>query len=121
MRHNATKRVHLFDDMALADAPYRRITRHLADGIEPIRDQQCAGAYAGCSQRCFGARMPAPDYEDFNWSVCWHFVRKSGSIRFVVVVARNDGSFEQIGLFVRNVFPPREQYVRIEITRMGGF
>ena len=121
LRHDAAERIHFLDDMALANAAYRRITRHLADGIEPVRDQQCASACASRGQRRFCARVSTPNYEDINWSICWHFVKQIGSIRFVVVVARNDGSFEQIGLFVRYVFPPREQYVRIEITRMGGF
>ena len=101
MRHGAAKRVHLFDDMTLADAPYRRITRHLADSIEPVCDQKSAGTCAGSGQRRFCARVSAPDYEDINWSIWCHFVKKIGSIRFVVVVARNDGSFEQIGFFVR--------------------
>jgi hypothetical protein len=38
MRHGAAKRIHLLDDMTLANAAYRRIARHLADGIEPVGD-----------------------------------------------------------------------------------
>ena len=112
MRHSATKRVHLFDDMTLANATYRRITRHLADGIEPVRNQQCARTCAGRGQRRFGARMPAPNYKDINWSIYCHFVRKFGSIGKIVVIAGNDGSFEQVRLFVSNVFPSGENHVR---------
>ena len=112
MRHSATKRVHLFDDMTFADTSYCRITRHLADSIEPVCDQKGAGTCAGRGQRRFGSRMPAPNYKDINWSIYWHIVRKFGSIGKIVVIAGNDGSFEQVRLFVSNVFPSGENHVR---------
>ena len=113
MRHSAAKRVPLFDDMTLANSTYRRITRHLADGIESVCNQQCAGACAGPGQRRFGTRMPAANHEDINWSIYWHLVRKIGSIRFIVIVAGKNVPLKQIRLFVREIVPFTKHYVRV--------
>jgi hypothetical protein len=46
--HNATECVHLFDNMALPYSSDCWITRHLADGIEPVRNQECASPSPRC-------------------------------------------------------------------------
>ena len=63
-RHGATQRVHLFDQMAFADAADGRVTAHLAQGLDVVRQQQGGAAHARSGQRGLGARMAAADHDD---------------------------------------------------------
>src|SRR4029077_129357 len=60
--HDAVERIDLAYEMAFAQAPDRRVARHLADGLDLVRDQRGARAGPGGRSGRFAARMPASDH-----------------------------------------------------------
>ena len=66
-RHRAAKRVHLFDQMALADAADRRVAGHLTQGLDVVGEQQGLAAHPGRGQRSLGAGMAATDDDDVEF------------------------------------------------------
>jgi hypothetical protein len=61
--HDAAERVHLFHQMALADAADRRIAGHGAEGFDVVREQQSRGAHARAGRGRLGAGMTAANYD----------------------------------------------------------
>ena len=53
--HDPVQRIYLAHQMAFTDAADRRITGHLTDGFETLRDEQRAGARASSRHRGFSA------------------------------------------------------------------
>jgi hypothetical protein len=62
-RHRAAQGVHFLDQVALADAAYRGVAAHLAQGLDVVRQQQSLAAHAGRSQGGLGAGMAAADHD----------------------------------------------------------
>ena len=65
-RHNAIKGVYLTHEVALSQAPNRRIAGHHADTRPTQRDQRSRRAHAGSCRRRFRAGMPAPNDDDIK-------------------------------------------------------
>ena len=55
------ERIDLLDEVALADAPDRRIAAHLPERLDVVREQKRAPAHARRGERRLGARMAAAD------------------------------------------------------------
>ena len=62
-RHGAAERIDLLDQVALADAPDRRIAAHLPERLDVVREQQRAPAHARGRERRLGARVAAADHD----------------------------------------------------------
>ena len=62
--HDAVQRVNLADQMALAQPADGRVAAHLADGVEPLGQQDGARARACRRRRGFTAGVPASDDDD---------------------------------------------------------
>jgi hypothetical protein len=60
-RHGAAERVDLLRQVALADAADGRVTAHLPQRLQVLRQQQRAHAHASRSQRGLGAGVTAAD------------------------------------------------------------
>lgn len=59
--HGAAQRIHLFHEVALADAADRRVAAHLPQRLDVVGEQQRLGAHACSGQRGFGAGMATAD------------------------------------------------------------
>ena len=62
--HRAAQGVHLFDQMAFADAANRWIATHLPQGLDVVGQQQGLASHARSRQRRLGAGMAAADNDD---------------------------------------------------------
>ncbi len=62
-RHEATERIDLLDQVALADATDRRIAGHGADRLDIVREQQGLGAQTRAGRGRLGAGMAAANYD----------------------------------------------------------
>src|SRR6218665_1795615 len=60
-RHRATERIHLLDQMALANAANGGVAAHLAQSLQALGQQQRPLPQARSSQRGLGARMASAD------------------------------------------------------------
>ena len=60
-RHRAAQRIHFFNEMAFADAADGRVTRHLPQRFDAVRQQQGVATHARGSKRGFAASVPATD------------------------------------------------------------
>ena len=65
--HGPAHRVHLFDQMALADAANRRIATHLSQGFNVVAQQQGFAAHARSSQCCLGSGMATTNNNDIKF------------------------------------------------------
>ena len=63
--HDSAQGVDLLDQVAFADAPYGRVARHLAEGVDTVGQQQGLNSHARGSQGGLGAGMAATDDNDF--------------------------------------------------------
>ena len=61
--HQAIEGIDLAHEVALGEAPNRRVAGHLADGRGVVGDQQCGGAEPGGGRCRLAARVAAP-YDD---------------------------------------------------------
>ena len=70
-RHGAAQRVDLLDQMALADAPDRRVAGHLPQRLDVVRQEQRAATRPGRRERRLGAGVPAADHDHVEpgWEV----------------------------------------------------
>jgi hypothetical protein len=66
-RHDPAKRIDLAHDRALRHATDRRITGHLADGLERARDQRNAGSSACRGYGGFGSSVATANYDDVEF------------------------------------------------------
>ncbi len=66
-RHRAAQGVHLFDQMALANATNGRVAAHLPQRLDVVRQQQSFAAHACRSQRSFGSGMAATDHDHIEF------------------------------------------------------
>ena len=62
--HRAAEGVNFADDLALGDAADRRVTGHLADGIEVRREEGGLGADTGSGEGGLGPGVAGADYHD---------------------------------------------------------
>ncbi len=74
LRHDAAQRIDLLDDMAFTDAAYRRITRHLADCLDIMSDQQGGAVATGRGQRRFDTGMTTADYNNIIAIWMLHYI-----------------------------------------------
>lgn len=58
--HSAAQRIYLSHDMTLGRTPYRRITRHLANRIEILREEKRRRANSRSCQRRFDSGVASP-------------------------------------------------------------
>jgi hypothetical protein len=58
--------------MALADTTDRRVTGHLPEGIDTVRQQQGSDAHACGRKRGFGTRVPATNHNYIETPVKVH-------------------------------------------------
>ena len=64
--HRAAQRIHLLDQVALADAADRRVAAHLPQRLDVVGQQQRGAAHAGSGQRRFRAGMAATNDDDIK-------------------------------------------------------
>jgi hypothetical protein len=62
--HQAVECIDFSNEMSFAESANRRVTRHGADGGEPVGDQGGSGAHAGRSSRSFAAGVAAANHHD---------------------------------------------------------
>ena len=62
--HQPVERIDLAHEMPLAEPADGRVARHLADGLELVRDERRARAHACRRRRCLAARVPASHNDD---------------------------------------------------------
>ena len=74
-RHRTAHRVHLFDQVALADAADRWVAAHLPQRLNVVREQQSLAAHAGSRKRSLGASMAAADDDDIEFLWVKHGVQ----------------------------------------------
>ena len=65
-RHGAAQGVHLFDQMAFANAANRRVATHLAKRFNVVRQQERFRAHARSGQRSLCASMATTDDDDIK-------------------------------------------------------
>ncbi len=65
-RHRPAERVHLLDEVALADAPDRGVAGHLAERLDAVRQQQRLAAHPCGGERCLGAGVATADDDDLE-------------------------------------------------------
>ncbi len=66
-RHGATQRIHLFHQVALADAANAGVAAHLPQRLDVVREQQRSLPQARGSQRGLGARMATADNDHIKF------------------------------------------------------
>ena len=71
-RHFTAQCIDFPDQVALADAANSRITGHLSEGIDAVRQQQGIDTHARSRKRGFGTRMPAADHNHIETPVKIH-------------------------------------------------
>lgn len=64
LAHQAVERVDLADEMALTNASNGRIARHLANGVQPLADEQSARSAPRCCGHRLSARMTAANHNN---------------------------------------------------------
>ena len=62
-RHGAAQGIDFLDQMAFADAAYRRVARHLTQRFDVMREQQRTPAHARAGKRRLGAGMTAANHD----------------------------------------------------------
>src|SRR6185503_12139742 len=67
LRHRATERVDLLDQMTLADTADRRVAAHLPERLDALRQQQRAHTHARRGQSGLGAGVPAANDDDVEF------------------------------------------------------
>ena len=72
--HQPVERIDLAHEMPLAEAADGRVARHLADGLELVRDQRRARAHTRRRRRCLAARVPASHNDDVEDSLFQTFL-----------------------------------------------
>jgi hypothetical protein len=66
-RHGAAQRVHLLDEVALANAADAGVAAHLPQRLDVVREQQRLAAHARRGQRGLGAGMAAAYDDDIKF------------------------------------------------------
>ena len=66
-RHGTAQRVHLFHQVALADAADAGVAAHLPQCLDVVREQQRAAAHARCGQRGLSACVATADNDDIKF------------------------------------------------------
>ena len=66
-RHGTAQRVHLFDQMALANAANAGVAAHLPQGLDVVGEQQGFAAHAGSGQGGLGASMATADNDHIKF------------------------------------------------------
>ncbi len=66
-RHGAAQRVHLFHQMALANAANAGVAAHLPQCLDVVREQQRGAAHARGGQRGLGAGVATADDDDIKF------------------------------------------------------
>ena len=76
--HGAVEGIDLAHQVALADAADRGVARHLAEGLDALRQQQRVGAAAGCSQGGLDTGVTGADDDDLVLARMLHGMNPGG-------------------------------------------
>ena len=80
-RHHAAQRVHLFDQVAFANAADAGVAAHLAQGLDVVGQQQSLAAHAGRGQGSLGSGVAAADNDDVEFLGIEHGVHSGAQGR----------------------------------------
>ena len=79
-RHCTAQRIHLFDEVALADAANAGVAAHLAQRFNVVGQQQSLCAHARRRQRRLGARVAATDHDHVKFFGVIHSAASTSSV-----------------------------------------
>ena len=80
LRHDTTERIDLANQMPLADAPDRRVARHLPQRLDVLRQQQGPRAAARSRECGLGTGMAATDHDHIKLVVLRHAATRENAV-----------------------------------------